>query len=663
MFKHISLLSLSLALLSADGFYNAPNTQGYTGVINIPTAEVTEDGKIDVQFSNQVDAVRVKDSRDEYEAQHYFLNFGFLPNLEITGRLANIEDKVKKDREFLDRDLSASFKYQVPYYDEYLPKLAVGVQDISGNDRYNAKYIVATKQYSFVRGTVGFGFGSQWLDGLFAGIELKANDWFYLLSDYDTQQTNVGVRIGTPKGLFDFGEISLLAKTNLDDDNDNSFALNFKINLGLKHHNTQEYDTSITNIDITPQTNYTLPNDNYKTNQIDRLKDVLVNFGFENIDIGDTPTKIYVAYENNIFDHNELDALGTVLGYMVQLDLPHQTFEIVIKKSNQKVKKVIGNLGKYKNFLKSLSQKSMLEFEQSLHVNSDFTDIPLKICNANSSYFKTRAELGVGLNNYVAVEISVYEYLVSARPYFHWNLYKGLDLGVLADFPLFESDEFKAGGAFQYENKGNKLENIMLHKSDIFGDFVNLLSVGYYDEQYGGFENMLYTLDDHTFKLKLGYFEHEDTKETRDIALATYSYYHQNYDAYIELTAGKYYNQDTGFDLQLKRYFGETLVKLFYQNADEQYVGLGVELPLTPRYVANTPYGQIKGQNLFSHQLRTVVRSGDGQNFVKPGGLITPTTEFEIESRFLNRNRLTEAYVKKHILRLRDVYFSYVQTR
>lgn len=78
----------------------------------------------------------------------------------------------------------------------------------------------------------------------------------------------------------------------------------------------------------------------------------------------------------------------------------------------------------------------------------------------------------------------------------------------------------------------------MLHKSDIFGDFINLFSAGYYGEQYGGFENMSYTLDDHTFKLKLGYLKHEDTKETRNITLATYGYYDQNYDTYIELTGG-----------------------------------------------------------------------------------------------------------------------------
>ena len=659
MFKYFCFFSLSCTLLSASNFSNSSSFQGYTGIINIPTAEVIQDGKIELQISNQVDAARIRDTRDEYKAQHYFINFGFLPNLEITGRLANIEHKVPPSNyDFLDRDLSASLKYQIPLYHEYLPKIAVGIQDIQGNDRYNAKYIVATKQYAFFRGTVGYGFDSLRLDGLFAGAELKANDWFYLLSEYDSKEAHLGIKLGTPEEFFDFGEVSLLAKTNLNDENDKfSIALNLKINLGIKHHNRQIYEQSTDKTIYLPDT---IDKSSHTANSIELLKEKLVNFGFENIDITDTQTKIYVAYENNIFDHNEIDALGAVLGYMIELDLPYQAFEIVIKKSNLKVKKVIGDLDKYKIFIKELSTRSMTEFKHSLRVNTNFSDVNLKVKNANSSYFKTRVEIGAGLKSFVATEVSVFDYILSARPYIHWNLYKGLDFGILADLPLYRSKEFKDTGVFRNYDEGNKLESVMLHYSSIFGSFINVLSPGIYDDEIGGFNNISYTLDNHTFRLKLGYLKDKDTKETHNITLGTYGYYSPNYDAYIELTGGKYYNQDNGFDLQVKRYFGETLIKLFYQNTTDEYVGIGVELPLTPRRAANTPYVQFKGQNDFLYQLRSVVRSDDGQNFVKPGGARNPNTEFEIEDKFLNRNRLTESYVKNHILRLRDVYFTYI---
>ena len=53
----------------------------------------------------------------------------------------------------------------------------------------------------------------------------------------------------------------------------------------------------------------------------------------------------------------------------------------------------------------------------------------------------------------------------------------------------------------------------------------------------------------------------------------------------------------------------------------------------------------------------------DGANTLEPSGVIRAGREFDIERRFLNRNRLSLDYVKKHIFRLRDTYFEYVVLR
>ena len=119
MNKWILILSLS-STAYASSFYNSTSFQGYTGVINTPNAEVLEDKKVEFSFSNQVDAERVRDKRDDYEADHYFINLGIMPNLEFSARLANIEKKdanrSKVYGNFLDRDISFAFKYQLPFY-------------------------------------------------------------------------------------------------------------------------------------------------------------------------------------------------------------------------------------------------------------------------------------------------------------------------------------------------------------------------------------------------------------------------------------------------------------------------------------------------------------------------------------------------------------------
>lgn len=669
MKKTIIMVILPLILNAADTFYNNNSFQSYSGLINIPTAEVIEDKKIEFSFSNQVDTLTAVKDRNDYLAQQYFVNIGFLPNLEIVGRLSNIEEKGKprlswwRDN-FLYRDLSASFKYQIPFYHKYLPKFAIGAQDLGGAvSAYESKYIVATKEYMFMRGTVGYGSGQ--LDGLFGGLELKAADWCTLMGEYDSRESHIGVRFNTPENLLPFGDFSLLAKTNLDDEEDDlSISINFKMPLGNPHHNETTFkDAQVANdVSLTPNTKVleslpVVPD----INSIELLEKSLVDIGFENIDLGDTSDTIYIAFENTIFEHNELDAIGVVLGYMVEHDLPYKKFELVIKKTNLKIKSIKGDLEAYKTFIHDYSPISERAFLDSLVIDTSYADIPLKVSNANSSYLKPRLQLGIGTSTVVGTETGIFEYLISARPYLHLNLYKGLDFGVLYDIPFLRSTEYMHYGAFQHYDEGPQMSSALLHYTFVYENLINIVSAGYFKDNKAIFNNTVYTYDDHTFKLKLGRLEDKDTGYTRDVKLATYKYYTPWLDAFAELTYGTYYNQDKGYDIQLKRFFGDTMIKVFYQNTDAaEYMGAGFEIPLTPRKIPNFKYGQIKGKHDFKYQLRSVVFADNNRNYLTPSGAVYPTSEHELEEQYLNRNRLSESYIRKHILRLRDAYIKYV---
>ncbi len=668
MKKRLYSLILLTTILQADNFYNTMSLQGTTGVINTPTAEVTDDGLVELQFSNQVDFIRLNKTKKEYVADQYFVNFGLLPNLEIIGRLSNIEDE--SDNSDLIRDLATSFKYQIPFYHEYLPKIAIGINDLGGQaSHYDSKYIVATKEYGFVRGSVGYGFDSiNLLDGAFGSLEVKATDWMSLLAEYDSKDTQVGLRINTPANLSDYVDVAFLAKANLDDASQRySFGLNVRMELGDNHHDKRVYhDTAPA---ITPVAN--ISTKEYKTQA---LKEKLVQIGLENIDIKEGGNTIYLAYENNIFEHNELDALGVVLGAMHALNVPYENFDIVIKRSNQKVKKLSGSLSAYKAMIRSFSDMSVQAFRDSISVSAPSSQDGqnLTVENANSSYLKTRLRLYPGLITYVGTEYGTFDYLVSLRTGFQWNLYKGWDLGVLADFPAIASDDLdRDTGRYKSANKGNQLKSIMIHRSDVFGDFINIASAGLFRDFWVGFENLTYAQGNHTLGVKYAYFRgreetvpsgniaYEPFREEHYIYTATYSYYHDSLDTLLELTTGKFYYDDTGFEVKAKRYFGDTAIGFFYQKADEQYIGISIEVPLTPRKVEDS-YFQVKGKADYKYNLRTTVNDPDNANYLAPGGLLRASREFDIESNFLNRSRLNSDYVKKHVLRLRDAYVKYV---
>ncbi len=660
MNKYLLFLTLSFSLF-ADNFYNATSFQGYTGIINTPSAEVLEDGRVEFSFSNQVDAERVRDTRNEYTADQYFINMGIMPNLEFSARLTNIEkkdsDSSKVYGNYLDRDLSFSFKYQLPFYHEYFPHVAIGMQDPTGNGRYKSKYIVATQEFPFVRASAGYSFDSERLDGLFGGMEIKLTDFSYILAEYDSKETQVGLRLNTPVSLSKYVDVSLLVKTNIDDDNqDVSFALNAKIELGENHHQA--------NRTINPEV-FSTYTDTIKTaslpaiSDLEELKDKLAAFGFENIDIGADETTLYVAYENNIFDQNELDGMGVVLGMAANIKKPYQKFELVVKKSNQKVVMLKGDFNAYKNFITQATVTSVSDFLRTVTFDRSFqTKTALVFENENTSYLKPRLEIAPHIHSFVATEVGVFDYLLSLRPYLHVNLYQGFDLGVLGDLPIYHTRNYDDDRPFRNYNQGNQLESLLLHRSDVIGNFINIASVGMYRDYVAGFNETAYIYDNHTFSLDMGYLE--DDEDSKNLYLGSYSYYYDSYDTVFSITAGRYYNEDEGFDIKVKRYFGDTAINFFYQNTEAQFVGIGVEVPLTPRRVANSRYGQIKGKRDFEYHVRTTIEDDTGINAVNPKDAKEAEREFRIRNRFLNRDRLNEDYLKKHILRLRNVYFDYV---
>jgi hypothetical protein len=662
MQKSLYISLLLVTFLQASDFYNTSSLQGTSGVINTPTAEVLEYESVEFQYSNQVDLENLRDKRDDYSSDQYFINFGFLPKLELIGRLSNIEKKdtsgYTRWKNFEIRDLSASLKYQIPLYHKYLPKVAIGINDLGGQaDHYDSKYIVATKDWRFLRGSVGYGFDSiNLLDGAFGSLEVRATPWATLLGEYDSKDTQLGLRLNTPKELSDYMDVAFLAKTNLDDTSQRlSFGLNLKMPLGDDHDNLFDFDLSSVDKTVQPS-----------SSDLQTFAQKLVDFGFENVDVGVLDGSLYVAYENNILEHNELDAFGAILGFMSVLDLPYEKFTLVMKKSDTKVKQLTGSLSAYKALMSSPDIQTQSIFRDSLALSRvDDSGVDLSFIGENSSQFKTRVQLSAGFLTFVGTDMGVLDYQVSLRPYATMNLYKGFDIGILGDIPLFNSDELdKDDGAFRRYHKDSEIKSLLLHRSDVLGDFINIASVGTYGDYWAVMDSLSYTHENHTFSLKMDYLEERDKPDWKDDPdirtnyLGIYSYYIPQIDTNFRLTGGEYFYGDRGYEVRMKKFFGDTAISFFYQNSDQNYIGINIALPLTPRKIADS-YLQLKGKNNFNYGLRTTVQDDDGANTIETAYLVKVGREFDTERSFLNRNRLSSDYVKKHILRVRDAGLEY----
>jgi hypothetical protein len=291
--------------------------------------------------------------------------------------------------------------------------------------------------------------------------------------------------------------------------------------------------------------------------------------------------------------------------------------------------------------------------------------VDLTYVGENKSYLKPTIQLSPGLITFVGTEVGVLDYEVALNTYASINLYKGFDLGILANTPLFHSDELdKKDGVFRNSRGKHEIKSVLLHRSDVFGEFINIASVGMYGDFWAGMESLSYAHENHTLSLKLDYLEErdkpswKDDPEVRTNYLGIYSYYMPQVDTNFRVTAGEYYSGDHGYEVRMKKFFGDTAVSFFYQNSDQNYIGINVALPLTPRKIADTRV-KLKGKNNFNYGLRTTVQDEDGANTIETSYLVRLGKEYDIERKFLNRNRLSTEYVKKHILRVRDAGLEY----
>ncbi len=637
-----------------------------------------ENGRGEFLFSNQHDSRSYTNpDYDAYNVQDYFLTLGFLPCLEVTGRVA--ENSPARGR----RDLSGSLKVQLPFYRDYLPKLAFGIQDFGGKaNNFQTKYAVLSQEFWRFRASLGYGLGPDRLEGLFGGVEFKAHEWLYLLAENDSVDTHVGLRLNTPRDYFDAFSLALYAKSDLDAPKENyEFGVSLQFDLGKREKpvttpglNGKEAEApaksayvaeaeAVAAAGTVPETEPLPRTAAAAAPDPARLAEKLAAFGFENITVGVDAETILIAYENNVLDYSELDGVGVVLHLLLEQESGFEKAVLVLRKSGMDVASItFGSLEYAGAFLREGSAGSHYRLKQSVAFSSsvNYSGFRIAVEKANSSLFKTRIELSPGLKTYVGTEYGLFDYLLSLRTYVRWNLYKGVDLDLLYDTPLLWSDDLdRRSGRYRSANRGNELQSLMLNNTDSLGALFNTLSLGRYKSDYlGAMDQVYYQHGRHKAKLKLGYFENRNTGgDTRKVGLASYSYAFPDKDLFLEATGGQFWYGDRGYSLEAKRFFGDTLIGFFFIDSEhDNFAGINVEIPLTFRKVANNRYVQLKGKKDFSYYLRSTVMREDNTNTLNNNAGIVPVMQSDIENDLFDRGRLNQPYLEQHLYRIKDAY-------
>jgi hypothetical protein len=590
----------------------------------------------------------------------------------------------------------------------YLPEVAIGMQDLGGAAKnLQTSYLVATEEWWRFRLSLGYGFGPDRMKGVFGGIEVKAFDWLYFVGENDTSETNAGIRLVTPT-LFDLPvNLHITAKTSLDHRPGNfEFGFGLQFPLGADRNNrtplpesaektnpapellpAHEEIRAVRSGDVTDKASRpfakptaageaptTQANDNRR---LTALLDKLVDDGFENVHIGTNGGALLVVeYENGRYDHNELDGLGVVIGTVVDtVPTGYTTLRVIVKKMGLPLLELSAPLADFRGFLQDADRHSV--FNDSLRISPEVTEDASVVFiqkDGNASWLKSTLLVYPALRTYVGTEVGVFDYFLSAKLDYYLNAWKGAVINARLDLPVSWSENFDNGKAFRANRNSSQLDRLMLFQSlkpaaDVM---INLGAGLVKHDAYGTLNEVSWAPGNgkHLFMLKQAYIGSSDNQSPQinnEVYLGSYRYYFDQLDLYLTGTGGKFYDNDKGFSLELKRFFGDTAFSVYYKNSrtlareDVQVGGVQIAFPLTLRR-GMKPYPlQLKGIDEWSYSQETKIVSPGNANSVATSIGGNPQVPYNLKRVFYNRDRLSESYIRRHLLRLRDAYITYRQ--
>ncbi|MBI5441431.1 MAG: YjbH domain-containing protein [Deltaproteobacteria bacterium] len=698
-----SVLLLALALgfgrpvSASETFPQALSFQGYTGILNTPNAEVAKEKTAYLLWTDQIESQF--DRRMVSRQDNYFVTLGLLPWVEFGGRFSNADGPRRNSpfgpTSWVVRDLSANLKVQLPLPDKpFVPKVAAGMSDISGGAQFfQAKYAVVSEELGPVRLSVGYGRGPQRMEGLFGGIEARVFSWLYLRGEHsEEEEVAYGVRLVSPPLWRWPVSLHATAKSSTED---RKFYWSFglQVPLGLDDRErgsragataeprvaSRESKPSGSQVTSRPSPTGEAPRptrapSGQDDGRISELRRLLVAHGFQNIRAGIQERVLLVEYDNAVYNWNELDALGIVLFKAAEtapdgVDL----ITAVIKKRNLRIMTVTAPRDLLSRFREDPTVAGELRSALEATYGGPDAESPVPGPVENSSFLTSSVVLAPGLTTTLGNEFSAFEYLLSLKPELQTNLWKGAITSLRWDVPLLWSHEFEENGFLANSRKPTKLDRVMLFQGvRLLPSVTATLGGGMVlKDQFGTLNEVAAHSPegDHRVRLKHIQLRNRETEKTKKSYVASYRYRYQPLDLSLEANVGQFFSEDKGLLLELKRFFGDTSISLYYKDTRLKEgsprrwkaAGIQIGIPLTPRRDMKPRIIQVRGTDEFNYaQETTLVTKDMSLNFLAPVPLaINFQPTINTERIFYGRDRITPSYLKEHLLRLRDAYLTY----
>ena len=665
---------------------------GATGGLTIPSAYVLESGDLALSLGNYQDPKLGTFSRK----QNYSLGIGVLPRVELFGRFAEYTTRFSlvpgapnlTGKNGLS-DISANLKWQLPIDLPGLPKLAVGATDIGGGAvNFKSRYAVASDEVGPLRWSLGYAQGqaraggAKVLDGVFGGAEFKlGSSRATLLAETDGTQQHAGLRYySEPVPWLGDGQLvgtlqRSLGATTLAGRSDNATSVNVSlvVPLGTSDKARQRRtDAAMRPLPALDQAVVAGAMVATAQDRLDGLARALRATGLDRVRVGMLGNELVVEYENHLYLHNEADALGIVLGLAAEA-APAGTTRVnaLTRKAGLEVLETSVEVAAYRSFLRD-GDAARVKNTLGFGLLPGYDDAAVQWAEGDAGTGRRQNWLRVSvkplLNYALGTEFSAFDYSLAANVRSTASLWKGAEVYADAVQRITNTSNTEPGRIFASSKQRNGLRTLALQQSFWLAPRL-FTSVGAgkfdYDGQGAEGESILFLpWNADTLHLNGSYLRRTGDALPRTVEAYAGSYrWRFNPETWVEAAYQQYTDRSTGPSVVLTRWFGDVAVQLFARKGGKNtFVGLEMNLPLTPRQGISAGPVQLTGSPRFAQSIRTrLTNGGNTGNFVDNGAVRPVDLNYKPEVELFNSGRVAPADIAGQVQRLRESFYLYAR--
>lgn len=670
---------------AASGQGIGVSSLGTTGGLRIPSAYVLHTGETAFSFGNGQDPRLGRfDTRQNYSA-----GFGLGMGLEVYGRVAEYTNPTNTGVVSGIRDLSANLKWQLPIEGSGLPRFAVGATDVAGGATwFRSVYAVASDDYGPVRWTLGLAKSQdngrpKPLDGVFGGVEVKLLDTgATALLETDGARRFAGLRYYSEPVSWLAGAQLIgsayraMGADHPDGRNGDATHFNLSVVVPLGADEATRTARAQGAVKRAPlpvlgsEADRGRPrpvNAAIVAGALEDLSRVLAKTGLDRVRVGLVDDDLVVEYENQRYLHDELDALGVVLGLTAEHAPPNaRRIYAIGLKAGQVVQEASVEVQAYRLWLRDPSEGAAVRGTLGFGRLSGYDANTVRWHATGPAVNRVRVALKPVLNHAVATEVGLYDYALAAQARVSTTLRPGLQLYADLVQPLANTDNTEPGRVYASLKPEAGLRNVALQQTW----WVNprlLASVGVGRYQYDRFgvegeavwfvpwaEDSVHLRGHSARRISAA-----DLPGARrgDAWSASYRW-RATSDTWLEGGVHQYSDGSTGPSVNFTRWFGDVAMQMFAaKGGSNSFVGLELSLPLAPRQGMKAAPLQLTGAR-FGTGLRTLLTNGgNAGNYVRPDAVRAATLAYELETEQLNAGRITADHARDRLARLRESFY------